>query len=201
MARHMFRSPTPEGAKLDLTHEQEHKLKLVYRPDETRPGRYVCAGLWFEEDQDEYPDEYVVVPLRSVYKGLLKYKAGDKFANAIKTTKDPKPTGYTAWTAFMVDKGIDCSKCVTDGKLYNPANGSDCTGSFAGNSSKVMVGGHVLIGELNDTPEDNKTSYLLPICGYHNTKKANGATHPGCGFFMKVQADGDGIELDHFMHR
>ncbi len=220
MARHLFRNATPEGEKLRLTYAQEHTMKVVYRKDETKPGRYVFAGIWNPAKDGEYPDDHVVAPFRSVFVGMKQYNIGEKFANLIGSSKDEPPlkpeapgdsdpdrARYASWKAFLEAKGVDCSRCVTDGNFYNPVDDTafddvgthTCTADDADN----VVGGHVRTGTANQEPEEGEGNILLiPICQCHNTKKRLDTVSPkrtGVGFYMKTRLGGNAVEMNKFL--
>jgi hypothetical protein len=72
-------SPTEEGAELVLSKEQEEYCRVVYKLDEEKNG--IFYGLW--NPDEDYSDEYVILPLRSVFKETRPLSKGTHFANII----------------------------------------------------------------------------------------------------------------------
>lgn len=191
---------TEEGAKLTLTEEQEKNCRIVYRRSENKPEHYVFAGLWNPET--EYPDDHVIVPLRSTYEGLSKpYDAGTVFVNVIGSHNDELPQGTSSWIDIIKDNlpdNYDCSICcAVRNKRFKKENGVEqeiemcCTGN-----GKAVVGGHVIMDTIYpDTVAEWGKVCLLPICKAHNT----GPGHGG-GYYMRLEREMQAVVLQNYLH-
>lgn len=199
MLKHVFSPATEAGRQLELTYEQEHLCKVLYR--KTENGRYMFDGLW--EPAGDYGDgaERIAVPLRSVIGPVVGYAATDTFANIIGSAKDPRRVS-DSWIEVMRKHHIDCSSCATDGGFYDPGTGA-CLGTIVCKAgANDLVAGHVTFGIYNQHTEDIKgsTVYLLPICKKHNSTQryshpVQGKKEHGAGFYMKPKAAGQVLTL------
>ncbi|MDR0461593.1 MAG: hypothetical protein LBH62_09280 [Nitrososphaerota archaeon] len=177
--------PTKEGAKLNLTSEQEEKCKAVYKKDD-KGGAYF-AGLYNPEV--EYSDEYVIVPLKSIYKGItaITYATNTCFANIEGSSYDRNKSGGT-WLSvvlsYLPSVRYDCY--ATQDLVYDPVTNMPIT-AFRGCSPNDYVGGHILLGtNQSGAVAPGNDVHLLPICRNHNI--AHFAGHPvGGGFYMKLK--------------
>ena len=147
VCRHLSLEPTEEGKKLELTGEMEQNCKVIYKKDEEGTG-YAFYDFWDQENILSESGEYIVLPLRSIYKGTFSYKTTDTFANVIGSTGDPIPSpagaGYRSWLDLFADMiGIErkALHCVMQNRIYNS-----------------MTGGIVCDGQVCDDNPD-KSSY------------------------------------------
>lgn len=154
---------TEEGARLSLTEEQKHDCRVVYQRQEN--GDFTFAGYWNSER--DYSDNYVIVPLRSVYDGVTPQPLpiNTCFANVIDSAGDSCPS--KSWIQLLCDhlntSGNDvCSTCCTDGNIYEAKSVriDVCSGD--------MIGGHVILGQQTMPVAEGGNVLLLPICNYHN---------------------------------
>ena len=196
MTRQIFMNATPEGAGLDLTYEQEHNNKLVYQRDETDPGRYLFAGFW--DPEEDYPDDQLVVPLRSVFGGTAQYLNNQVFANIIGSTGDPRH-GYTSWLDIFRQNGVPCGNCVTDGYFYAPYDRSGRTYFVDYRCGGGMKGGHVVDDFNNASPAAGSRVYLIPICHNHNSCCTDVTGRNGSGFFMMPRTAGTAVVLNNYL--
>jgi len=166
---------TEEGAKLELTQEQEDALLMVCKRD-NEGGAYIVS---FYDPQEEYTDEYVVVPIRSFYDGTETINTMDTIANVIGSSKDIKH-GHSSWIDLYRQQVGSVTACCMRPFTYNPVTRNP--DNFTCN--KILVGGHVI--KNTDAKPLNKGDkcYILPICNAHNTTKKNGSNNVGGGFFM-----------------
>lgn len=202
-----------EGAKLELTQEQEQSCKVVYKLD--GKGGAFFEDLWYPEQ--EYSDEYAVIPLRSVYDGTEPFRARTRFANVIGSTKDPHPKFdkkiIDCWIDLWADAANNKNKptiCCTDQTFYYLYNGlqekykkimflgiemnADC-------DNTVIVGGHVIMNATNATSVGTGGNvYILPICNKHNIGYAEGPDWGG-GFYMRLDCDTTAVKLKNYMQR
>lgn len=202
---------TEEGAKLQLTAEQEEKCRVVYRLDDK--GGAVFSELWNPEK--EYSDEYVIVPLRSSFKGVTKtkFKAGKEFANVEGSSGDPRPAGFKSWIEILRSNGITTCTCCATNAIYDPNtnksidddvwyydNGQPTKAPFKCNTR--MVGGHVLIGSKNSASVfPGSPVHLLPICDCHNITQVTESGHFGAGYYMKLGRNTQAVELANYLEK
>lgn len=191
--------PTEEGVKLELTPELEEKCRVVYKLDDE--GGALFAGLW--DSENEYSDEYVIVPVRSTFKEKKQVKAGDNFANVCGSKKDKHPGGGTWIDFYKSNTGEAGDACCTDKNFYNTNNNMPLTHiKIPSNPNPVqpdcggcMVGGHVILGA-------NAAAFvvmgqdvaMLPICDNHNRgmgidAKGEYVNKWGRGYYMKTESD------------
>lgn len=178
--------PTPKGAALTLTAQQEEMCRVVYRilPD----GGMVFNSLWNPEV--DYSDEYAILPFRSTFKGVTaEMDAGTIFSNIAGSTGDKDTDGKT-WIEVCRTRltGYSCATCCAENNLiYNPADdtaigGFACT-TPAGTS---LIGGHVLLGtKHSSTVDEDSDVHLLPICKAHNSYQYVAKKH-GQFYYMKL---------------
>lgn len=193
-----FNMPTTvEGAKLQLTQEQEARFRVVYRKTKDEQGAYF-ADLW--NPDTDYTDEFIIVPLRSVYDGVTGPLAiGTKFANVEGSTNDPKHK-ETSWIELLrkhLPKEDAASCCAEHDKIYvgNSQDESDKrTKEFRCN--ETLVGGHVILQATNSsTVDEGGNVHLLPICGKHNTFYYTGT---GAGYYMKLARQMSAVKLKSY---
>lgn len=199
MNNHVYFKATPHGEKLELTYEQEHCCKLVYKKNPNGKG-YFYHGYWNIEENVDYSDEYVIVPLRSVYAGKASYSPYDIFANVIGSDPDPRH-GYNSWISLFRQKNIPCSVCATDGYFYDSGDESArmVFNNVYCNNSSGIVGGHVINEFDADSVQSGGTVYLLPICKHHNSYCLDGTGKNGSGFFMMPSTYGEVIILSNYL--
>jgi hypothetical protein len=188
MNRHILLEQTEEGKTLNLSFEQEHNCKVVYKKSEEE-GKYSFNSLW--EPEHEYSDEYLIVPLRSVFDSIFDYQQNWVFANIVGSSGDPKHS-YESWKALLENHGVDCSNCATDEKFYISSNDMVDPSKHCGG---IILGGHVVLGRKNESPPKGSTVYLIPICHNHNSCSTAGGSGPGTGFYMKTRTNGKAICL------
>lgn len=200
-----------EGAKLELTQEQEQFCKVVYKLD--GKGVAFFEDLWYPEQ--EYSDEYAVIPLRSVYDGTEPFAAGTCFANVIGSTEDPHPRVEDKngkiihdWIDLWIDKAKGVYNpvgCCTDGKFYYLYRGQQKEFRrikyLKGESDAVcqgkLIGGHVIMNATNATSVGTGGNvYILPICNKHNI-----GGNWGAGFYMRLVCDTTAVRLTNYMQR
>lgn len=200
MNRHVYMSPTESGLSLNLTHEQEHQCKVVYKKSESDDAKYIFFELW--NPARDYSEDYIIVPLRSSFGGVEKYDSGQLFSNIIGSTYDPHPKGYSGpWIDLLKAKGINCDKCVTDGYFYKPSDHSGGTYFTDYKCDTTMVGGHVLESFNNESPAEGSTVYLVPICHNHNSCTTDTSGKNGSGFYMITKSSGKAIVLENYKQR
>lgn len=177
---------TEEGAKLALTEEQEKDCKLVYKLNEA--GDALFDGFW--DPGKEYSDEFIIVPLRSVYGGItLPMQINTDFANIIGSSHDPCPS--RSWVELLRTAlgAAAVTTCCTDGNIYEARN---VTIGVCGGG---IVGGHIILGQVTDSPPINSRVYLLPICSNHNVKTPR---TPGI-YYMKLGRSMSAVILNHYL--
>jgi len=190
---------TVEGAKLQLTQEQEARFRVVFRKTKDEQGAYF-ADLWNPET--DYTDEFIIVPLRSVYDGVTDPLAiGTMFANVEGSTHDPK-NGVVSWIQLLRDclsKEYDVTSCCAEqNKIYigdSQDESDDKTRGFSCNDT--IVGGHVILQATNSsTVDEGGNVHLLPICHKHNTFRYSGGT--GAGYYMKLARKMKAVKLKSY---
>lgn len=195
-------------ADLVLTEEQEKYCRVVYKLDD-KGGAYF-SGPW--DPDEEYSDEYIIVPLRSTQARLGQaLGSGTIFANAIGSNNDPRPKEYRKnepWIQIWekVTNYSGARFCCTNGKFYDSGTASETEISvkYGGSVSDCtsiqsrIVGGHVILGKAADRPSQGASVYLLPICNCHNIASSPGRSS-GCGFYMKLSAQTVPVILDGYM--
>ena len=194
-----------------MTAEQEEKCRVVYRLDDK--GGAVFSELWNPEK--EYSDEYVIVPLRSTFKGVTEttFSAGTVFANMIGSSKDPRPAGFKYWIDILRNNGIDACSCCATNAIYDPGTeriitaavwykdyGRTINATFACEGS--IDGGHVLIGSKNSASvAPGSTVRLLPICHRHTITQLSQSKRFGVGYYMKLGRDTQAAELINYLNK
>lgn len=196
MNNHIFLPATEEGAKLNLTYEQEHTCKVVYKPAEDGKG-YVFSELWDIRPEIKYSDSYIIVPVRSVYVDKFTYRADDIFANIIHSSADHCPSN--SWKQLLISHGIDCSQCATDGYFYDSKDHSGKTYFTDYQCGGEIKGGHIINSFSADTVPSGSFVYMLPICHNHNSCCTDDTGRNGSGFFMMPRSEGQGIRLRGYM--
>lgn len=201
VCRHVLLPPTEEGKKLELTYEQEHLCKIVYKKTEDGEG-YAFYGLWDPEQDITDPGEYIVAPLRSSYKGTFDYPKNASFANVI-GSKDDHSSDHKSWIQVLTNilGPAATATCVMEDGYYLP---NDTTETLLREKGEkhfcrgIMVGGHVIEGTVSHDLPKNSDAHILPICNRHNTyNKINGET--GQGYYMKTKAEGSGIVVSGYI--
>lgn len=195
---------TEFGASLNLNEEQEKMCKVVYKLSEEYPDRYVFHGLWNPEK--DYSDEYVILPIQSTAFDVIPEQAGHEFANIVGSKDDPT-IGNNSWIELLSANNIDCKHCATDGKYYNPEDGTAFTTKRDGKplicDNEKIIGGHVYPGKYNVKPkkEDQETVELIPICSHHNSYSLGKGDGNGKGFFMKLGHNMNILQLKKYLNR
>ena len=196
---------TVEGAKLQLTKEQEANCRVVYRKTQDEKGAYV-ADLW--NPDTSYTDEFIIAPLRSVYDGLTDpLDIGTNFAN-VEGSSSPKPDpkhSVTSWIALIREVLSDPveSCCAEPDTIYigdsqdaivpTPEGKKDFT------CHGILVGGHVILYAKNSrTVDEGGNVHLLPICNAHNVSSYN-QRGTGGGYYMKLARQMKAVKLKEYM--
>lgn len=104
----------------------------------------------------QYAPHDQVVPLESVFGGIVMMNYGENFANGIGSTGDPKIAGLS-WIRLWADQfGIYPTICTSQNY-----NGFPC--------NSVIYGGHVISGQTARVVAKGSDSvYIFPICNAHN---------------------------------
>ncbi|WP_019554777.1 hypothetical protein [Propionispira raffinosivorans] len=189
--KHIYLPSTEAGESLKLTHEQEHLCKVVYKKTDD-PKIYRFHDLW--NPINDYNEEYIIVPVRSVFGSVQGYAAGMEFANIIGSKDDPNPS--SSWLKLLTNNGIACTECVTDGKFYDPKTNKAFDGYKC---SDYILGGHIILGCEAKIVEKGSSVYLIPICNHHNSYACGNSGGNGTGFYMKTKSDGNCILLKNYL--
>ena len=191
MNRHVFiETPDVENG-LELTLEQEHMCKVVYKKDTTNSDDgYFFHSLWNPEQ--DYDDEHIIVPLRSTDARVVTWEAGTEFANVIDSTYDPKRVnGYENkyWKELYGLMTGECNtQCATDRVFYDSVTREPKTGKSC---KKPIVGGHVIRGQnACKIAAGSNEVFILPICQSHNSSK---------GIFMRLSRPRQVVCLQGYM--
>lgn len=155
-----------QSVKIDLTAEQEKNCKVLYRYVED--DMYEFAGFYDPEILDnDYPDGFIALPVRSVLRDIVELKQGTSVWNVIGSTGDPYGTNlHPIWIQIWEKELISRNRPHTK-KCYvlNSAN-IVCNGE--------ICGGHIVLTN-NPSPArgSNETVYIIPICRAHNNRGNN----------------------------
>lgn len=198
MNQHIFLEPTESGITLELTFEQEHNCKVVYKETEDGQG-YAFCGLWDNRPEAEYSDEHIIVPLRSVYDCDIPYTSRDIFANIIDSDPDHCPA--SSWLQLFRDHNIPCTTCVTDGTFYDSRDQTGRTYFTGLSCGGGMVGGHVINSFNAASVAQGSYVLLLPICKHHNSYCTDNTGRNGSGFFMMPRQRGYAIQLRGYLQK
>ncbi|MCR4836772.1 MAG: hypothetical protein K5899_10410 [Bacteroidaceae bacterium] len=156
--------------------EKDDRFKMVFGLDmETQQIEVV--EIW--NPDKKYDNHFVIVPLSSSYVGIVLMKAGKEVRNVKKSTKDPKPAGYTSWLELMRDKyaenGIteNVDDCCLDANEYDVVNGVEAFQPTTNHNvdyhdNRSWVGGHMVKNGDSQTLNPGDDFYLLHICKAHN---------------------------------
>lgn len=196
MNHHIFLEATEEGKALNLTFEQEHTCKVVYKPAKDGNG-YVFSELWDVRPQSTYPDDHIIVPVRSVYEGTFSYRANDIFANIIGSKDDHCPA--SSWIQLLIDQGINCSQCVMDNTFYDSRDHTGRTYFKDYQCGNGIIGGHLINSFEADTVRKGASVLMLPICHNHNSCCTDNTGRNGSGFYMMPKKAGIGIRLKGYL--
>ena len=189
MNKHIFLEPTLLGAKLNLTHEQEHMCKVVYKKDPEGDGHFFDS-LWDASGETLYNDDYIIVPLRSTFSRKFDIVAGWTFANIIGSSFDPRPCH--AWIDLLRSNQCIANRCITDGRFYLTATNLHDDQHFCNTS---FVGGHVIDGVRPLSANKGGEVKLVSICQKHNVT-GNGVVNP---HYMVSQVNGKGAILANYL--
>jgi hypothetical protein len=199
--KHIYLPSTEAGKSLKLTNEQENLCKVVYKKTDD-PKIYRFHDLW--NPINDYDEDCIIVPVRSVFGSVQGYASGMEFANIIGSNLDPDPS--SSWLTLLTNNGIACTECVTDGNFYDPSNNTKYDKNKSGakcecsTGSSNMVGGHVLLGQTIATQVvSGGTVNLLPICKHHNSYVCGNGAGDGTGFYMKTKSAGKYILLNNYL--
>lgn len=196
MNNHIFLEATEQGKTLDLTYEQEHTCKVVYKPAEDGKG-YVFSELWDVRPETKYPDDHIIVPVRSVYETDFYYQTNDIFANIIYSTHDHCPA--SSWVQLLISKGIDCSQCVMDGTFYDSRDHTGRTYFTDYHCGGGIKGGHLINCFAAAEVSRGASVLMLPICHNHNSCCTDNTGRNGSGFYMMPRNPGKGIRLKGYL--
>lgn len=195
--RHVFIAATEKSGELNLTYEQEHNCKLVYK--KCGDGdTYVFDSLWDTDVNRVYSKDYIIVPLRSVYEDKISYGPGENFVNVIGSDKDPIH-GANSWKELLKNNGISCDSCATDSYFYDSKDHSARTYFTDYRCNGDVIGGHVIGGFDAQSVAAGMHVYLLPICSLHNVACTDRTGRNGAGFFMLTGRSGQGIRLKNYL--
>lgn len=215
---HIELPPTEAGAKIKAALGDIAEPRIVYK-------RTIEDGqeLWrfhslYTEDAEE-TEEYITVPLTSVYEGTEPWDAGDDFANVLGSTGD---YGYDedeqvqrGWKEFAEMAGISWECHAETDSFFDSENGQLITGGkYTCNDrdqeqevlSNRVCGGHVIPGTNAMSLEKGSSLYVIPICKHHNSVNlphidpdgTNRTPGNGNGFFMRLKDDTDVIKISAY---
>ncbi len=203
---------TAEGSALALTKEQEEYCRVVYKLDDQ--GGAVFSGFW--DPSEDYPDCFVIAPLRSTYKGLSEeYPIGTNFANVLGSTGDKPnndPTKY--WYDFIKEKlaaeGYCSSPCCAQNKLYDSSNDGEIKNVYIGTATSAvkftcggaLAGGHVLMDVKTPAVVARNTDVcILPICANHNIAHITLSSGWGDRYYMKLERKMKAVVMEGYLPR
>lgn len=202
---------TEEEMALNLASDRSEEIWVVYKPSERNRDFYEYHRLW--DYETEYPDDYVAVPIGSVYGGKQFFSAGTKFANVEGSTDDPKPDNLRSWRKVMQQYNLSDYKtcCAELNTIYRSSDKSTderfrCTNGGVEyydrnhiENSIWIHGAHVLMNaESSSTVIKGGSVYLLPLCKEHNTYDKITGTY-GTGYFMKLKRRQEVMILNNFI--
>lgn len=131
----------------ELSPEEHQQFLAVYRNGEF---------LGLHEPGREYEPEDLIVTVESVFGGEVTLNYGEKFANVIGSTNDPKIAGLT-WIQLWANQFGTYPTVCTSYQL----NGFSCGSS--------LVGGHVIAGtQAKAVAKGSNSVWIFPICVQHN---------------------------------
>lgn len=200
-----------EENALNLTRDSNEEIWVVYKPSERNRDFYEYHRLW--DPETEYPDDYVAVPIGSVYGGKQFFSAGTKFANVEGSTDDPKPDNLRSWRKVMQRYNLsDYTTCCaelntiyrssdksTDGRFRCTNGGVEYIDRSNIENSIWIHGAHVLMNaESSSTVVGGGSVYLLPLCKAHNTYDGITGRY-GTGYFMKLKRRQEVMILNNFI--
>ena len=205
---------TEAGAGLELTEEEKAVCQVVYQVSEENPRIYQFHSLW--DARKQYSDEYVILPLQSVYKGLSeKYAKGTVFANVEGSSGDHSRDGRTwrqVMKAALEGKYIWNTCCAELNTVYRSDNHRIEAGFACTNGGKElpkypdfengiwMQGAHVLMrSTASGTVRKGDDVCLLPLCENHNIY-AGITGHYGTGYYMKLNRPMKAVILSGYLN-
>lgn len=202
---------TEEENALNLTRDSNEEIWVVYKPSERNCDFYEYHRLW--DSETEYPDDYVAVPIGSVYGGQEFFSSGTKFANVEGSTNDPKPDNLSSWRKVMKMYNLSnyTTCCAELNTIYRSSDkstveGFRCTNGGVEYYDRINIensiwihGAHVLMNtESSSTVVRGGSVYLLPLCKEHNTYDRITGTY-GTGYFMKLKHRQEVMKLNNFI--
>ena len=206
--------PTEAAAALKLTEEECADCRVVYQVSEESSQAYYFHSLW--DSRRQYSEAYVIIPFRSVYKGLSKeYPKGTKFANVEGSNDDHSRDGKTwrqVMKAALDGKYIWNTCCAELNTIYRSDNNNIVRGFACTNGGKElpkypdyengiwMQGAHVLMeSTASGTVKKGDDVCLLPLCKNHNIY--DGITeHYGTGYYMKLNRPMKAVVLSGYLN-
>ncbi len=198
---------TAEGVKLLQAMERnnicgDEMLKLVYEKTLDRDGySFKCE---FNEEID-YGENCVIVPVTSTFYGTVDWRAGMEFANVLGSSGDKGRYGgkqkgwqdiYNAlalpWQKYEQPYFFDCFN-------RNPLTDDKFTCNLQ------IIGGHVITGRTPSGLNRGDSFYIVPICQHHNTLNKSHTTPRstpgnGNGFFMKLNDNRTVVKMTGFLY-
>lgn len=217
---HIELPPTEAGAKIKAALGDIAEPRIVYK-------RTIEDGqeLWrfhslHTEDADE-TEEYITVPLTSVYEGPERWSRGTLFANVLGSTGDHgydrDEQAYKEWSEFAASAGIswEChaqTDAFFDIATDQPATGEDKFKCNDRDRQTGMVrhdhvcGGHVIKSKKPEIMPEGSWLYVVPICKHHNSVSLphkgldgkNTTPNNGNGFYMKLKDDTAVIKISAY---
>jgi len=95
----------------------------------------------------------------------------DTLYNVEGSRNDPPIDGYDSWKDILVrGAGLHDSECYAPATVESKGSSHDADNNF-------MVGGHMTLSDVGDVPHGG-TSYLMPLCKYHNHTTRNRVPFP-----------------------
>lgn len=201
---------TEEWNNMKLHEDVENRIKeqyqVVYKKS-SEDDKWCLYDLYNKDIS--YDDDFVIMPVGSVYHGIQYVKARTKFVNVIGSTGDKIPIGKSwidlmsiVYDKYNIDQSL-LSRCCTDGNFYvttNIQNGICWNVDSNRHCNGKIVGGHVLLNRV-ETEKDGLYGmvFMLPICTSHNVSRCD--SYFGSGYFMVTQHDIWALVLDQFVPR
>lgn len=134
------KTPVPE-----LSPEEFIQYQVVYKENQL---------IGFYNPEQTYGENYIILPLQSVWGGEAKFRLNENFANVIGSTHDPQ-IGGLSWIELWRRQYGTPSVCS-----------SLNYGGFRCNT--YLVGGHVIPGRQASRMPAGSNVYIMPICNAHN---------------------------------
>ncbi len=208
MNRHINLPPTKEGAKLlaELEKSGNEIPEVVYEKTEDGGGYvFKCAF----DDEVDYGDDCIIVPVTSTYKGTDTWDGGQKFANVLgsKGDKGRYDGRLITWENLYNIKHLPWER-YENPEYYDCFDGTVLTGAKFACDGTHIYGGHVIKGSEPKSLDPDNDVYIVPICSRHNSVNAPHITpRPtpgnGNGFYMTLRGNAtdkkDVIEMQGYL--